>query len=105
MINRIQIDWETLNTQKIKTVFYSERVGYGGGTDYGTRIRFKCHKPIQRKNRTKKSKTLEPELCTNWDFIDSFGVRLDSTRFYVDDNTIFGDNFNYWYWGESGEEL
>ena len=77
IINRHKIDWETLNTPKIKTVFYSER---SEESDYGTRIRFKCHKPIQRK-----TKTLEAELCTNWDIIDSFGVNTDGYKKFYDD--------------------
>ena len=79
IINRHKIDWETLNTPNIKTVFYSDWRAYN---DYGTRIRFKCHKPIQRK-----AKTLEAELCTNWDFIDSFGVRYhtDGYKKFYDD--------------------
>ena len=68
-VNRDKFDWETLNTPKIKTVFYSK---LGTENDYGTRIRIKCHQRIERK-----AKTIEGELCTNWAQIDSFGVRLD----------------------------
>ena len=65
------------------------RDGHEEGTDYGTRIRFKCHKPIQRKNQT-----LEAELCTNWDFMDKFGVRLNSTRlFYAVDYLIYDKRY------------
>ena len=77
IINRNKIDWETLNTPKIKTVFYSH---WRTENDYGIRIRFKCHKPIQRK-----AKTLEAELCTNWDLIDSFGVQTDGYKKFYDD--------------------
>ena len=70
IINRNKIDWETLNTSKIKTVFYSS--WHYNENDYGTRIRFKCHKPIQRKAKTSKN-----ESCENWKLIDRFGVRLD----------------------------
>ena len=87
------------------------RDGYGEGTDYGTKIRFKCHKPIQRKNQT-----LEAELCTNWDFIDSFGVGLDSwsfNRFFYADNLYMPYKVHAWltkyasvdhrsYYGENG---
>ena len=69
MINRKKIDWETLNTPKIKTVFYSFP---WGDSDYGTKLRMKCHQRIQRKERS-----IDGELCTNWDRIDSFGVGLD----------------------------
>ena len=41
-------------------------------SDFGTRIKFKCHQPIKRKGQT-----LEGDLCANWKLIDSFGVRLD----------------------------
>ena len=59
------------------------RDGYGEGTDYGTKIRFKCHKPIQRK-----AKTLEAELCTNWDFINSFGVNTDGYKKFYDEKKL-----------------
>ena len=69
MINRNKLDWETLNTSKIKTVFHSDS---DTDSDYGTKLRIKCHQRIQRKE-----KSLDGELCTNWDRIDSFGVELD----------------------------
>ena len=78
IINRNKIDWETLNTSKITTVFYTNFIL--NENDYGTRIRFKCHKPIKRK-----AKTLEAELCTNWDLIDSFGVQTDGYKKFYDD--------------------
>ena len=84
IINRNKIDWETLNTPKIKTVFYSH---WSTEIDYGTRIRFKCHKPIQRK-----AKTLEAEFCSNWDFIDSFGVHTDGYKKFYDDPPGFWVN-------------
>ena len=68
-INRNKFGWETLNTPKIKTVFYSDTLAKN---DYGTRIRIKCHQRIERK-----VKTIEGELCTRWEWIESFGVRLD----------------------------
>ena len=89
-INRNKIEWETLNTSEIKTVFYSS--WKNDVNDYGARIRFKCHKPIQRK-----AKTLEAELCTNWDFIDSFGVRLD-----FDDSIYHTDGYKNFYDDPSG---
>ena len=69
LINRNKFDWETLNTPKIKTVFYSH---YSAGSDYGTKLRIKCHQRIQRKE-----KSIDGELCTNWDRIDSFGIEFD----------------------------
>ena len=102
IINRNKIDWETLNTSEIKLVFFTSRHESHHENDYGARIRFKCHKPIQRK-----AKTLEAELCTNWDFIDSFGVRLD-----FDDSIYHTDGYKKFYddppesWSDnSGEEL
>ena len=49
-------------------------IAYAGGhyNDFGTRVRIKCHPPIKRKE-----KTLQDELCTNWESIDSLGVLLD----------------------------
>ena len=70
IINRNKYEWETLNTPKIKVVFYSDM--WVTKNDYGTKLRFKCHQRIERK-----AKTIESELCTNWELIDSFGVRLD----------------------------
>ena len=66
ILNRNKLDWETLNTSKIKTVFYSEH------EDYGTKLRIKCHPRIKRNE-----KTIDGELCMNWELIDSFGVALD----------------------------
>ena len=71
IVNRNKLDWETLNTPKIKTVFYSNW-RKDGRYDYGTKLRIKCHQRIQRKE-----KTIDGELCTKWDRIDSFGVKLD----------------------------
>ena len=70
IINRKKFDWETLNTPKIKTVFYSYALE---DSDYGTKLRIKCQQRIKRKE-----KTIDGELCTNWDRIDSFGVGLDN---------------------------
>ena len=41
--------------------------------DFGTKITYKCHLPIQRRKRT-----LDGEWCSNWQLIDSFGVRFNS---------------------------
>ena len=71
IINRKKYEWETLNTPKIKTVLHSHKFA---GNDYGTKLRIKCHQRIERK-----AKTIESELCTNWELIDNFGVRLDFT--------------------------
>ena len=79
IINRNKFDWETLNTPKIRAVVHSSLFS---DNDFGTKLRFKCHKPIQRK-----ATTIDGELCTNWNLIDSFGVRLDSyyyKNFYDD---------------------
>ena len=99
MINRNKYQWETLNTPIIKTVFFSQK-----DNDYGTRIRIKCHQPMQRK-----AETLEGEKCTNWDHVDSFGVRFD-----FDDSIHHADDYQNFYenprefsgWDEfSGNEL
>ena len=71
--------------------------------DFGMKIRLRCQKPIQRL-----AKTIDGELCTNWELIDSFGVRFD----YDDsiDHTGGYENFyddpplSYW-WRYTGEEL
>ena len=86
IINRNKINWETFNTQKIKTVFYSNWFTFNI-FDFGTRIRLKCHQPMNRKERT-----LDGELCTNWEFIDSFGVRLD-----LNDSTSHTDSHQNFY--------
>ena len=62
------MNWETLYTQKIKTILVSHA---RAENDYGTRIRIKCHQRIERN-----AKTIESELCTNWGLLDSFGVQL-----------------------------
>ena len=86
IINRNKLDWETLNTPKIKTVFYS--VGRDDN-DYGTKLRIKCHQRIQRKE-----KSIDGELCANWELIDSFGVGLDfhGSVIHTDDNANFYDD-------------
>ena len=84
IINRNKFDWETLNTPKIRAVVHSS---YYSDNDFGTKIRFKCHKPIQRK-----ATTIYGELCTNWNLIDSFGVRLD-----FDDSIYHTDSYKNFY--------
>ena len=84
IINRHKFDWETLNTTKIKTVFYSQLWAY---SDYGTKLRIKCQQRIQRKE-----KTIDGELCANWDRIDSFGVQLD-----FDDSIYHTDGYEKFY--------
>ena len=64
-----KFDWETFNTPKIKTIFYLHQYA---ANDFGTKIIFKCHAPLKRKKQT-----LDGELCSNWNLIDSLGVRLD----------------------------
>ena len=85
IVNRNKLDWETLNTPKIKTVFYSHR--RKKVNDYGTKLRIKCHQRIQRKE-----KTIDGELCTKWDRIDSFGVKLD-----FDDSKHQTDGYEKYY--------
>ena len=86
-----KIEWETFNTSKIKTVYYSSQYSEN---DFGTKIRYKCHLPTQRRKRT-----LDGDLCSNWQLIDSFGVRLNSNspitvteryeNFYDDRHTLY----------------
>ena len=105
IINRHKFDWETLNTPKIKTVF---RSSWEAENDYGTKLRFKCHQRIKRNE-----KTIGGELCMNWEWIDSFGVRLDfnDTIYYNDGYKKFYDDPNdepidlssyFWRWSGQG---
>ena len=97
IINKNKMNWETFNTSKIKTVYNLEF--WNSENDFGTKIRYKCHLPIQRKTQT-----LGGELCMNWQFIDSFGVRLDlETIYHTDDYKPFYDDFPESWW--TGEEL
>ena len=86
IINRNKYEWETLNTPKIKTVFYSFRSPHN---DYGTKLRIKCRQRIERK-----TKTIKSELCINWELIDNFGVRLDldGSVYHTDDYENFYDD-------------
>ena len=97
--NRNKFDWETLNTPKIKTVFYSAG---RADSDFGTRIRLKCHQQIQRI-----AKTIEGEICTNWEQIDSFGVILDfdDSIHHYDGYKIFYDDLSGNYWTSPGTGL
>ena len=92
IINRKKIEWETFDTSKIKTVFFSS------STDFGTKIRYKCHRPIPRRKRT-----LDGESCSNWQLIDSFGVRLAD----VNSNSPMSGTKNYenFYAGFKKEEI
>ena len=87
------MDWETLNTQKIKAVFYTYR---RSAVDFGTKIRFKCHRPIQPKERTRGG-----QLCTNWKLIDSFGVRLPENDYYTYDSRYESGHYGPSYYGSS----
>ena len=95
IVNRNKFDWETFNTTKIKAVFYSIR---WADNDYGTKLRFKCHQRIQRKART-----LKGELCSNWELIDSFGVRLDDRVYLTDVNKKFYSYPRWWDQGQNPE--
>ena len=64
--------------------------------DFGTKTRFKCHEPIQRK-----AKTIDGELCTNWNLVDRLGVRFRDTEGYTNFYNDFTEEFN----SISGEEL
>ena len=99
IINRHKFDWETLNTPKIKTVFYSD---YRADSDYGTKLRIKCQQRIQRKN-----KTIDDELCANWDRIDSFGVQLDfdDSIYHTDGYEKFYDDPTSHRWDNAGNGL
>ena len=90
IINGNKFDWETLNTPKIKTVFYDDWWN-GSNNDYGTKLRIKCHQRIRRKE-----KSIDGELCANWELLDSFGVRLeDSNDFNSSGNYSYDDNSKY----------
>ena len=68
--------------------------------DYGTKLRFKCHQRIERKE-----KTIGGELCMNWELIDNFGVRIDftDTFHYNDGYRLFYDGpSGYWSWLGNG---
>ena len=61
--------------------------------DYGTKLRIKCQQRIQRKE-----KTIDGELCANWDLIDSFGVELDfyGSIYHTDSYEKFYDDPGSW---------
>lgn len=83
--NDAQFNWETFNTRKIKTVFFEP--GHSTFTsmylDFGTIIRIKCYDKISRME-----KTSDGEKCANWELVDSFGVRLDQSRYFYFMNFI-----------------
>ena len=89
IINRKKYEWETFNTSKIKTVY----MHFGIKTDYGTKLRIKCHQRIKRNE-----KTIGGELCTNWEMIDKLGVRLDhdGSVYHTDGYENFYDNPRDW---------
>ena len=60
-------------------------------TDYGTKLRIKCHQRIERK-----AETIEGDLCTNWERIDGFGARLDLDYlvYHTDVRENFYENFH-----------
>ena len=99
MINRKKIDWETFNTPKIKIVFHSD---YWIDSDYGTKLRIKCHQRIQRKD-----KSINGELCTNWNRIDSFGIKLDfhDSIYHIDGYEKFYDDPTGLDWKDPGNGL
>ena len=85
-LNGDKFDWETMHTRKIKVIFNA----YGGSllrpsNDYGTRIEIKCHQKIDRI-----SQTVDAEQCVNWEFMDSFGVRIKR-------RTISEDTYEEWF--------
>ena len=81
--NDAQFNWETFNTRKIKTVFFSPGLSLD---DYGTKIRIKCYLAMNRINRTS-----DGEQCANWQDIDSYGVRLDQINSSDNDYRNFYD--------------
>ena len=83
----------------MKTIYHAS----GSVNDFGIRIRFKCHQEIQRT-----AKTSEGELCTNWELIDSFGVRLDINDYYYyydDGYEKFYDDLRDHPWWDLGNGL
>ena len=88
IINRNKFDWETFNTSKIKTIFNYED---WAENDYGSKLRFKCHQRIQRKD-----KTIDGDLCINWELIDSFGVDLNGSIHHTDGYEKFYDDPGSW---------
>ena len=74
--NDVQFNWETFNTRKIKTVFFSPgRNDARDCNDYGTQIRIKCYGAMNRINRTP-----DGERCANWQDVDRYGTRLDQSN-------------------------
>ena len=73
--NDAQFNWETFNTRKIKTVFFSPGWFVRVYNDYGTKIRIKCYRAMKRVDRTS-----DGEQCSNWQDVDSYGIRLDQSN-------------------------
>ena len=74
--NDAQFNWETFNTRKIKTVFFSPgKFLPWEHNDYGTKIRIKCYRAMNRIDRTS-----DGERCANWQDVDSYGIRLDQSN-------------------------
>ena len=81
--NDAQFNWETFNTRKIKTVFFSPGFSLD---DYGTKIRIKCYRAMNRIDRIP-----DGEQCANWQDVDSYGVRLDQINSSDNDYRNFYD--------------
>ena len=75
--NDAQFNWETFNTRKIKTVFFSPGWFVRVYNDYGTKIRIKCYRAMNRVDRTS-----DGEQCSNWQDVDSYGIRPDYYTVY-----------------------
>ena len=81
--NDAQFNWETFNTRKIKTIFFSPGNSPGKKSvaraynDFGTKIRIKCYRAMNRVDRTS-----DGEQCSNWQDVDSYGIRSDYYTVY-----------------------
>ena len=89
-MNMNKNEWETFNTPKIK-IAYLRHYTPTMTINSGIRVRIKCHQPIKRKE-----KTLQDELCSNWESIDSFGVYFKDSTCHADDCEKFYDD--PWSW-------
>ena len=93
-LNGDKFDWETMNTRKIKVIFNAASLYGSSLNDYGTRIQIKCYQKIDRI-----SQTLDAEQCVNWEFMDSFGVRIErrtiSEDSYQESVSKFYDSVNW----------
>ena len=71
--------------------------------DYGTKLRFKCHQRIKRKE-----KSIDGESCTNWELIDSFGIGLDLDHVnigYADEHKNFYADPEPWWFEQFSKEV